>query len=120
MTAADDDDDGHAIAYHALKRGTAVRASDGVLVGRVRRVSIAVRENIFDGIDVDTDAGPRFVDAPEVHRIYERAVQLTITADAVRALPEPDGRVSRRMKMSTTARRAQRLKRDLRDRWDRR
>lgn len=117
MTA---DDDGHAIAYHALKRGTAVRSSDGVVVGRVRRVSIAVRENIFDGIDVDTDAGLRFVDAPEVHRIYEHAVQLTITADAARALPEPDGRVSRRVKTSTTARRAQRLKRDLRDRWDRR
>lgn len=113
-------DDGHAIAYHALKRGTAVRSSDGIVVGKVRRVSIAVRENIFDGLDVDTDDGLRFVDAPEVERIYERAVDLRITADEVASLPRPDSRVGARMKMSTTARRAQRLGRNLKDRWERR
>ncbi|MCW3014613.1 MAG: hypothetical protein JWO02_1705 [Solirubrobacterales bacterium] len=114
------DDDGHAIAYHALKRGTPVRSSDGIVVGKVRRVSIAVRENIFDGIDVDTHDGLRFVDAPEVHRIYERAVELTITADDVNALPRPGGGVGERMKLSKTARRAQRLSRNLKDRWERR
>jgi hypothetical protein len=114
------DDDGHAIAYHALRRGTIVRASDGLAVGKVRRVSIAVRENIFDGIDVDTDDGLRFVDAPEVHRIYERAVQLTITAEQVAALPRPPSRLGERVKMSTPARRAQRLGRTLKDRWERR
>jgi hypothetical protein len=114
------DDDGHAIAYHALKRGTPVRSADGVVVGKVRRVSIAVRENIFDGIDVDTPDGTRFVDAPEVHRIYERAVELTIDAAAVADLPRAQNPVAERMKMSTTARRAQRFGRDLKDRWDRR
>lgn len=114
------DDDGHAIAYHALRRGTAVRACDGVVVGKVRRVSIAVRENIFDGIDVATDDGLRFVDAPEVHRIYEHAVELTISAAEVAALPRPASRLAARVKMSTTSRRAQRLSRHLKDRWDRR
>jgi hypothetical protein len=114
------DDVGHAIAYHALKRGTPVRSADGVVVGRVRRVSIAVRENIFDGIDVDTDDGLRFVDAPEVERIYERMVELNILAAAVAGLPRPASRVGERMKMSTTARRAQRMGRNLKDRWDRR
>jgi hypothetical protein len=114
------DDDGHAIAYHALRRGTPVRSSDGIVVGKVRRVSIAVRENIFDGIDVDTDDGLRFVDAPEVHRIYERAVDLAITAAQVGSLPRPASRAGERMKKSTTARRAQRLGRNLKDRWERR
>ena len=114
------DDDGHAIAYHALRRGTIVRRRDGIVVGKVRRVSIAVRENIFDGIDVDTDDGTRFVDAPEVQRIYERAVELNIDAAAVRELPRSQNAVAERMKMSTTARRAQRLGRNLKDRWERR
>jgi hypothetical protein len=114
------DDDGHPIAYHALHRGTAVRSSDGIVVGKVRRVSIATRENMLDGIDVDTPDGLRFVDAPEVHRIYERVVLLTITADEVAALPPPRSRVGQRVKMSSTARRAQRLGRNLKDRWERR
>jgi hypothetical protein len=114
------DDDGHPIAYHALRRGTAVRSSDGIVVGKVRRVSIATRENMLDGIDVDTSDGLRFVDAPEVYRIYERAVLLTITAAEVAALPRPGSRVGQRVKMSPTARRAQRLGRNLKDRWERR
>lgn len=114
------DDDGHAIAYHALRRGTPVRSADGVIVGKVRRVSIAVRENIFDGIDIATEDGTRFVDAPEVRRIYERAVELTIDAAAVDELPRSQSAVAERVKMSTTARRAQRLGRNLKDRWERR
>ncbi len=113
-------DDGHPIAFNALRRGTAVRASDGVLVGKVRRVSIAAREHIFDGIDVDTDDGLRFVDAPEVHRIYERVVELKIPAAAVAQLPRPANRMAERMRLSTTARRAQRMGRNLKDRWERR
>lgn len=112
-------DDGHPIAYGALRRGTAVRDRDGIVVGKVRRVSIAARENLFDGIDVDTDDGLRFVDAPEVDRIYERAVVLTISAADVAGLPRPAG-VGDRLKKTTTARRAQRLGRNLKDRWERR
>jgi len=114
------DDDGYAIAYHALRRGTTVRSSDGVVVGKVRRVSIAVRENMLDALDVDTDDGLRFVDAPEVARIYERAVVLTIDAAQVADLPRPASRLGQRVELSTTARRVIRLHRTLKDRWERR
>ncbi len=80
-------DDGHAISYKVLRRGTPVRASDGIQVGTVRRVQDNARENIFDGIVLDTPGGKRFVDAPEVARIAERAVTLTITAEEARELP---------------------------------
>jgi hypothetical protein len=113
------DDDGHAISYKVLRRGTPVRAVDGVQVGTVRRVLENTRENIFDGIVVDTREGKRFVDAPEVARVAERWVTLTITADEVSQLSAPGG-VKRRVEHAPTVRRAKRLGRNLRDRWDRR
>ncbi|HMI71348.1 MAG TPA: PRC-barrel domain-containing protein, partial [Solirubrobacteraceae bacterium] len=85
------DDDGHAISYKVLRRGTPVRSADGVQVGTVRRVLENTRENIFDGIVIDTREGKRFVDAPEVARVAERAVTLTITADEVSELSAPGG-----------------------------
>jgi hypothetical protein len=69
---------------------------------------------------IDTPDGRRFVDAPEVARIAERAVTLTITAEEVKALPEPASRLGERMKMSTSVRRAQRLGRDVKRRWEQR
>src|SRR3954447_17040862 len=81
-------DDGHAISYKVLPRGTPVRSSDGIQVGTVRRVQDNVRENIFDGIVMDTPDGQRFVDAPEVARIAERGVTLTIDAAEAARLPD--------------------------------
>lgn len=84
-------DDGHAIHYTAVERGTPVYASDGVEVGRVDQVVDNYRERIFDGIVIKaTDGVLRFVDAPEVARTAERGVTLAIAADEVAALPEPD------------------------------
>ena len=114
------DDDGHAISYLALPRGVPVHASDGAQVGTVHRALDNEREHIFDGIVIDTKDGRRFVDAPEVARIFERAVILTIDAAEAASLPEPPSRMAERMKMSTTARRAQRFGRAMRDRWDQR
>ena len=85
-----DDDDGTAISYTLLARGTPVRGSDLVEVGTVREVLDNPREHIFDGIVLDTPAGRRFVDAPEVGRIAERWVTLTITAAEAAELPPPD------------------------------
>jgi hypothetical protein len=82
-------DEGHAISYKLLQRGTPVHASDGKLVGTVALVLENKREHIFDGINVDTAAGPRFVDAPEVARITERLVTLSIDSEAAGALPQP-------------------------------
>jgi hypothetical protein len=114
------EDDGHAIGYKILARGTAVRSSDGIHVGTVRRVLDNAREHIFDGIVIDTPDGRRFVDAPEVARIFERAVVLTITAAQVEQLPEQGSAVAERMRNATTVRRAKRLGRSMRERWDRR
>jgi hypothetical protein len=114
------DDDGHAIGYKILRRGTPVRSSDGVQVGTVRRVLDNAREHIFDGIVIDTPDGRRFVDAPEVARIFERAVVLTISAGEAAGLPEPGSVVADRLRQSGGARRARRLGRSLRDRWDQR
>jgi hypothetical protein len=113
------EDDGHAISYKVLRRGTPVRSADGVQVGTVRRVLENARENIFDGIVIDTREGKRFVDAPEVARVAERGVTLTITADEVSELSAPGG-MRRRVEHAPTVRRAKRMGRNLRDRWDRR
>jgi hypothetical protein len=85
-------DDGPQIGYLALPRGVAVHASDGPQVGTVHRVQDNAREHIFDGIVMDTPSGRRFVDAPEVARITERRVTLTITAAEAAELPVHRGR----------------------------
>ena len=113
-------DDGPAISYKALRRGTPVRASDGAEVGKVRRVLDNARENIFDGIVVETGHGMRFVDAPEVAGIAERAVTLTILADEVAALPEPQSLMKERRNQATIVRRTRRAGRDWKRRWDNR
>jgi hypothetical protein len=113
--AAVSDDDGIAISYTVLARGTTVRAADGVQVGTVRRVLDNAREHIFDGIDIDTPDGRRFVDAPEVAHIAERAVTLTISAAEVRELPAAQG-VRERVDQAPALRRVKRLVRNLRGR----
>jgi hypothetical protein len=81
------DDDGPAISYKLLKRGTPVIAADGTELGTTDRVLENEREHIFDGIVMRTGAGERFVDAPEVGRITERSVTLTIDAAEAQSLP---------------------------------
>ena len=81
-------DHGHQIAYTVLEPGTPVVASDGVEVGSVKRVLHDEGADIFDGIVVDTDDGERFVDAPEVEGLYERAVVLTLSSSEASSLPE--------------------------------
>ena len=74
-------DEGLAVHYTALERGTPVISSDGVEVGKVVEVLDNYREHIFDGLVIETGSGDRrFVDAPEVERTAERAVTLNITA----------------------------------------
>jgi len=81
------DDDGVAISYKVLARGTPVHSSDGVELGTVDRVLDNAREQIFDGIVMRRAGGDVFVDAPEVARITERRVTLSIDADEAGGLP---------------------------------
>ena len=114
------EDDGPAISYKALRRGTPVRAAGGTEVGKVRRVLDNARENIFDGLVIETRDGMRFVDAPEVARVAERAVTLTISAEEVRELPAPRSVLKERWDQATLVRRTRRAGRDLRRRWENR
>lgn len=84
-------DDGHAVHYSAVERGTPVYSSDEVELGVVDAVLDNYREHIFDGIVLEVPGGDlKFVDAPEVKRTAERAVTLAITAEEAAALPPPE------------------------------
>jgi len=85
------DDEGQQIGYKVLPRGVPVVTSDGEQLGTVHRVLDNAREHIFDGIIVSTPDGRRFVDAPEVVRITEQRVTLSIDAEEAKALPEHRG-----------------------------
>ncbi len=83
-------DDGSAIHYTAVERGTPVYGSDEVACGKVDEVVDNYEEHILDGIIFeDADGKLRFVDGPEVGRTAEKAVTLTITAAEAGQLPPP-------------------------------
>jgi hypothetical protein len=83
-------DDGHAVHYSAVARGTPVYSADEVEVGKVVAVLDNYREHIMDGVVIERkDGDRRFVDAPEVGRTAERGVTLTIAVDEVDDLPPP-------------------------------
>ncbi|MCU0314479.1 MAG: hypothetical protein MUC84_10535 [Solirubrobacteraceae bacterium] len=103
------DDDGHAVSYKVLSAGTPVRAADGTPVGTVLEVLENTAEHIFDGLVIETPAGRRFVDAPEVARIAERAVTLTLSAEDAAALPERDDKGGPVFEANTKAGRFRRL-----------
>jgi hypothetical protein len=81
-------DDDVAISYKVLAPGTPVQSRDGAELGTVDRVLDNAREQIFDGVVMrTTGGGDVFVDAPEVARITERVVTLSIDASEAAALP---------------------------------
>jgi hypothetical protein len=83
-------DDGYAISYKVLEKGTVVRSADGVELGSVVSVEEAKREQMFDGLVIETKDGRKFIDAPEISRIAERGVTTTFkAADAGRFMSEP-------------------------------
>jgi hypothetical protein len=84
-------DEGLPIAYEVLEPGVPVYASGGEQVGTVGHVVAAPEEDIFHGIVLHTDDGPRFVPADQVASLHERGVDLRIDHGAAAALPEPEG-----------------------------
>ena len=84
------EDDGYAISYKVLKKGTVVRSADGVELGTVVSVEEAKREQMFDGLVIETKDGRKFIDAPEVARIAEHGVTTTFAAaDSDRLMSAP-------------------------------
>ncbi len=84
-------DDGEAIHYAAVERGTPVYSADGAEVGRVEQILDNYRERIFDGVVFrDSGGALRFADAPEVARTATRGVTLTLDADRAAELPPPE------------------------------
>ena len=81
------EDHGPAVSYLTLRRGTPVLGRDGAVVGRVRRVLAAQRQDVFHGLLVDTADGDRVVGADQVASIHEGAVVLRIGAADARLLP---------------------------------
>jgi hypothetical protein len=86
-------EDGHAVHYTAVERGTPVYGSDEQVVGKVIEVLDNYREHIMDGVVFETPDGVRrFVDAPEVARTAELGVTLNIpAADAAQLGPPESG-----------------------------
>lgn len=81
---------GERISFLTLRRGADVVSSDGVVVGKVTKVLADTATNVFDGVFIDIKRGPggkRFVDAPEVGEIYERAMVVKVAAADVERLP---------------------------------
>jgi len=86
------DDLGPPVAYLALEEGVPVYASGGERVGTVAHVLADEGADVFDGLVLDTSAGPgghRFADAEQIASLHERGVVLALDAAAADALPEP-------------------------------
>lgn len=62
-------------------------------------------EDIFDGLVIKTPAGLRFVDAPEIARLTNERVQLTLSAGEVDALPEHDPKGAPEFRADPTSKR---------------
>lgn len=108
-----EDPDEHAIGYQVLPRGTPVEASDGKRVGTFDKAIHHAREHMLDGIVVRTDDGRFFVDAPEIARITNRRITLTIDSAQVPECPPYRGVLGRMTEGASrrAARRARRLRR---------
>jgi hypothetical protein len=76
-------------SYLTLTKGTPVFSSGGDRVGVVAHVLADADADVFDGIVIDTGPGHRFADAPEVDRIHDKGVVLTLDVRAASDLPEP-------------------------------
>jgi Domain of unknown function (DUF1707) len=70
------------VSFLTLEPRTSVVDRFGHHVGKVERV-LVFEGGGFDGLVVETDAGKRFVDAPEVRRISGGAVTLGVTVGDV-------------------------------------
>jgi hypothetical protein len=80
---------GNPVSYLVLARGVPVITSDGQQIGTVEHVLAVPEADVFDGVIVDTGDGHCFADAPEIDRLYERGVVLSLDAQTAGSLPRP-------------------------------
>src|SRR4051812_29961909 len=80
---------GEPTSYLALGTGVPVLTSDGREIGTVAHVLAMPDADIFDGVVIRTERGPRFADADVVDKIHERGVTLRVDAAQAQQLPEP-------------------------------
>jgi hypothetical protein len=106
-----EDPEEHAIGYQVLPRGVPVEAADGVQVGTFEKALDLPRERLLDGIVMRTKDRRVFVDAPEVARITNRRILLTIDSAEAAELPVYRGTLGRIS--HAASRRARRTRRRL-------
>jgi hypothetical protein len=75
------------IAYTALQPGTPVQSNDGGQFGTVAAVLVVEDLDVFDGINVETPQGTRFVDADQIGSIFTSHVSTTLSAEEAAGLP---------------------------------
>lgn len=75
------------IAYTALQPGTPMRTAADREFGTVAAVLVDAPVDVFDGINVNTPAGIRFVDADHIGRIFTTYVCTTLSEDEAANLP---------------------------------
>jgi hypothetical protein len=83
-----DEDPGRPVAYEALAVGTPVHDRQGERVGTVSKILAVGEEDVFDGLVIETGLGTRFIDAPEIARIAEHRVDLSLTSAEIAARPK--------------------------------
>lgn len=78
------------VAWTAIEERATVVSSEGEEVGRVSRVVGDANADVFTGLALSIDApGPeRFVASERVTGIWPDRVELSLTADEIRGLPE--------------------------------
>lgn len=88
MAAVTPPNPGSPISYFALEEGVEVWGAEGAVIGKVIQVLAVTDKDIFDGLYITTQYGPRYIDARLIGRLYERRVELTIVADEMQTQPK--------------------------------
>jgi hypothetical protein len=92
-----EDPDEHAIGYQVLPRGVPVESADGTKVGTFHKAIHHQREHMLDGVVMETKDGRFFVDAPEIARITNKRIILTVDAAAAADFPRWRSFLGRRL-----------------------
>jgi hypothetical protein len=85
------EDEAEPVSYEGVANGTPVLSSSGRQFGTLERVLEVPEEDLFDGVIVTTEQGPRFVDRDQIAEITTKYIKCNLDDDAAANLPVPDG-----------------------------